>query len=346
MEHLYGIIKGDTNDDILRMMTLSIEGEFIIVRTPTHTIDFANTKSKDNKQNIEHFVTESAVYKNLQWKNNSCWMDCVLVNILTYRTSLSIKIIRNMQQHTTNEHIQGFITILTVLLTNTDNEQVSIMDHINILHKYCENIDSVKNLQNIKTRLHYNDYKLNSVSSASNFLILLNTMFNLSINTYSIQYISNEKNISFIKKFFDKVNEIKISPGEIIIDIHSYIEIKSDIIHDIANDNSVNEKLKVITINTIRYRLTSAIVNYPGHYVSIIYESLYNDYFLINKLSKTTINKATKYDWQHAILLFYYPETQIISDNIITTASMSMVGGSNFAKYNLTKNKYAQLMLL
>lgn len=87
-------------------------------------------------------------------------------------------------------------------------------------------------------------------------------------------------------------------------------------------------------------------MNYPGHYVSIIYDRLFDNYFLINKLSKTTINKATKYDWQHAIMLFYYPETQISSDNIITTASMYMGGGSNFAKYNLTKNKYAQLMLL
>lgn len=177
------------------------DGELIIVRSPTltHAINIADRKSADNTQN---FVTDSAVYKNLQWYKNSCWMDCVLVNILTYKTSLSIIIIDNVQQHTTNEHIQEFITILTILLTNTDNEQVSIMDHINILHKYCENIDSVKNLQNIKTRLHCNDYKLNSVSSASNFLILLNTMFNLSINTYSIQYISIEKKNIIYKEIF------------------------------------------------------------------------------------------------------------------------------------------------
>ena len=312
----FGFVKNNGYDKILEklneLFTSSVDHKsfydyyhVLIIRNPKKIkppIGFLTTK-----------IINSKINQNLQWADNSCWIDATLMNIFTYKTNLSITIINNMDKNKGNKFNKLLINLLSL------SGKIEIMDQIDDLNKYCqENKEPGKmvNLSGKKSTAWCNDYYQYAISSPGNILFLFNNMYNLGLIVPKVSIVSGTLFSTKIQEKQAVMNEQAKSKNFVIVDTSSYHNRPEfDII---SNDGVLNKNLITITLNGLKYILTSTTVSTPGHYVSIIYDRITNNYILINKLSKTTVSVPSITNWRRSTFFFYYPDNIIKSSNIIT----------------------------
>lgn len=261
---------------------------------------------------------QSKICINLQWNSQSCWMDASLVNIFTFKTAISEKIINTINGKSSKSKFDIFI--INIL---SRNNLFYMKNIITELKDYCDRTTSIINLDEVKTLLNCSDFVSGSISSASTFLIILNNIYGLNIKTWKINPHENllfsdiQSNIQSNQLITERTARTKF----LIIDMTIFVNTLSSISnkYDIVINGVINSKVLQININGIIYMLFSTIVYQDSykHYKSIVYDPKRSKYTLIDKLTQTLIDTPTVSDWKNSIYLFYYPE-ELIKRNIIT----------------------------
>jgi len=242
-------------------------------------------KKKEISENLNIF--KSKIYTNLKWKYNSCWMDCLLVNIFSQKTSLSAKFEHKiLEKYTSGNEFDKFMYNLLF-----GNNEVSIMNVIDTIQFICVSLDQFDYKLRQITNAYCNIFTKGAFSSPSPFLIFLQNYYGLLPLNYI--YIGKIEGVSFEHNFDIMLSERKDELDYFIVESFDYYK------------QIVKPPLEKIYMNK-KYRLLSATVSTPGHYVSIVYDTTKQKYITINKLNKTTITDVSKNDWNQTTLLFYY----------------------------------------
>ena len=314
-------------------------------------------------------IEQSKIYINLNHDGLTCWMVAVLMVLFTYKTDISERIIQKLTNATVINSKKFEHFLYNVL---NGKEPITLIPYENDLYEKCR---SVLNGQQLDTHITLADFAGHQ-GDANGFIHFLSKLYDLKINTHKPDLSSMEP------------NTLILTHQLTLIDVQSYKYIIMDIlqyqnpeykekpaIFDICDNNGeVTPGVSNIVIGDTRYKLAGAIVregiinernNAGGHYLSIVYDPILNEYSLINKIAGNTyIRPPTAIDWRNVLYLFYYPTEQVVIGNVIIgiqknddmytlvtgtgntparVAPAVTTGGSYYNKYCSTRNEYLKL---
>jgi len=323
----------------------------------------------DQKRDPIVTIEQSNIFKYLDHAGLTCWMVAVLMVLFTYKTYITDRIIRTL----THEQVQNATTFEHFLYNVLNGKtKMTLTPYENDLYDKCARVlkdqPSDNNINCIAFR--------GQQSNANEFIYFLSKVYNLDIDTQKPNFKDERGQTRRDHYMHDALtNQLKIIENKsyeyIIMDIVPYQApiFKTDpTIFDICDDNGVvNPIVSDIRIGSTDYKLAGAIVRQGrideknksgGHYLSIVYDPILEDYCLIDKiLGITRISRASAIDWRNALYLFYYPAEQVVIGNVIigidTSAEHYLAlteatpighsGGSYYNKYCSTRNEYLKL---
>ena len=332
-----------------------------------YKVDYVTEHKGELKTELIFTIEQSKIYINLNHAGLTCWMVAVLMVLFTYKTDISERIIQKL----TNAPIinsKKFEHFLYNVLNG--EESMTLKPYENDLYEKCM---SVLNGQQLDTHITLVDFA-GRQGDANGFIHFLSKLYDLKINTHKPDLSRMEP------------KTLILTHQLTLIDVQSYKYIIMDIlqyqnpeykekpaIFDICDNNGeVTSGVSNIVIGDTRYKLAGAIVregiinehnNAGGHYLSIVYDPILNEYRLINKIAGDTyIRPPTAIDWRNVLYLFYYPTEQVVIGNVIIgiqendgdytlvtdntparVAPAVTTGGSYYNKYCSTRNEYLKL---
>lgn len=289
----------------------------IDINSKTFEEHFSIIVVRDNTDSIglkDISINTSAVIKNLQWCQNSCWMDSFLINIFTYYTEISRKIINKLRD---DKEIDTFL----INLLGGNQKICANPEHIMLLNNYCENKNNDTreppvNFSNQPTKLWCDNFVPNGLSDAATVLPIYNNLYQLELNVIKILNTDLEPfSVKFKRELqnnFNRKHDHLIVNCATFQDNHNFF--------DIIDQHTVNDEVQTITHHGRIFFLTSTASFSGGHWTTIIYDFIKKEYVLVNKTNDTLISEPNNVNWLQSTLLFYYPkpttQLQILTNQV------------------------------